>query len=224
MISGSPILGLKPLKYKSRKGVALSVLELDRLLIAAVEPYRTLILLGANTGMRLGEMLGLDRSDISFRRRTIALRRQYTQRELKDSLKTESSHRVVPMNDAVFARQNEMRVRADLSNWLFPGEGDDPLCGQKVLRQGLRPALRKAGLDPDIRLHDLRHTAASRMAKNGISAVAAGKVLGHNSLSMTEHYSHPDEEMTREAVAGLWDSPQLGDNVAIFEEPRQSAS
>ena len=219
IISGSPILGLKPIRHKTRPGVALSESELERLLRAAKEPYRTLIMIAVNTGMRLGELLGLDWSDISLRKRTISLRRQFTQREVKDTLKTEASHRVVPMNDAVFARLNEMRVRADLSNWVFPGKGDNPLCGQNVLRQGLRPGLKKAGLDLDIRFHDLRHTAASRMAKRGISAIAAGKVLGHNSLSMTELYSHPDEEMTREAVEGLWESERIGDNVAEISSP-----
>ena len=64
------------------------------------------------------------------------------------------------------------------------------------------------------KLKHLRYTAASRMAKNDISAIAAGKVLGHNSLSMTEHYSKPDEEMTRDAVKNLWGSEAIGDNVA----------
>ncbi len=57
------------------------------------------------------------------------------------------------------------------------------------------------------------------MAKRGISAIAAGKVLGHNSLSMTEHYSHADDEMTREAVTDLWDSDRIGDNVARIFSP-----
>ena len=134
--------------------------------------------------------------------------------DLRDTLKTESSERTVPMNDAVFACLNKLRIRSDLSNWVFPGIGDLPMSGEKVSRQGMRPALAKAGLDPDIRFHDFRYTAASRMAKNDISAIAAGKVLGHNSLSMTERYSKPDEEKTRDAVKNLWGSEAIGDNVA----------
>ncbi len=218
-ITRNPIARMRPLKHKTRVGVALSQSQLGRLLNAAEEPYRTLIVIAVNTGMRLGELLGLDWGDISLRQRTINIRRQFTKGELKNTLKTESSHRTVPMNDAVFAQFSEMRIRADLSNWVFPGEGDLPLCGQKVLRQGFRPALAKAGLDSQIRFHDLRHTATSRMAKKGISAIAAGQVLGHNSLSMTELYSHADEEMTREAVESLWDSDQIGDNVTRFISP-----
>lgn len=43
---------------------------------------------------------------------------------------------------------------------------------------------------PDLRVHDLRHSAASFMVNGGVDLFAVGKVLGHASYQSTQRYAH----------------------------------
>ena len=66
----------------------------------------------------------------------------------------------------------------------------------KFLEQIFHPAAARAGLPKDLRMHDLRHTAASLMIREGASIKAVQKVLGHKSATVTlDRYGHlyPDE-------------------------------
>jgi integrase len=64
----------------------------------------------------------------------------------------------------------------------------------------LRRCFEKARGDDDIRIHDLRHTAASFMVKGGASLVAVRDVLGHSNLGVTSRYSHLALDDLRNAV------------------------
>lgn len=55
----------------------------------------------------------------------------------------------------------------------------------------------------DLRFHDLRHTAATRMADAGINVVVIAEILGHGDIRTTKRYSHAMEEAKREAVEKL---------------------
>ena len=60
----------------------------------------------------------------------------------------------------------------------------------------------KAANLPNIRFHDLRHTAASLMLNNGIPALVVSKILGHSSPSITLGiYAHSTLEMQCMAVS-----------------------
>jgi len=54
----------------------------------------------------------------------------------------------------------------------------------------------------ELRFHDLRQTAATRMIESGANIVAVSKILWHSTLSRTMRYSHPDESI-REALENL---------------------
>jgi integrase len=53
------------------------------------------------------------------------------------------------------------------------------------------------------RLHDLRHTFATRLAKNGVSESTMLALVGHMSRSMLERYSHIRMSAQRDAAAGV---------------------
>ena len=63
-----------------------------------------------------------------------------------------------------------------------------------------RPALRRAGIK-DFKLHDLRHTAASRMANHGVSIAVIGKVLNHRDIKSTMRYCHLETAPVDKALA-----------------------
>ena len=56
---------------------------------------------------------------------------------------------------------------------------------------------------PDMRFHDLRHTAATLMVTGGIDFVTVKEILGHSKIEMTMRYAHPTLENKRKAVAVL---------------------
>jgi len=69
------------------------------------------------------------------------------------------------------------------------------------LRVDFKRTLKKAGL-PDIRFHDLRHTAASLLLNNGVPVIVVSKMLGHSKPSMTlDVYGHLYMEQQSEAAS-----------------------
>jgi integrase len=61
---------------------------------------------------------------------------------------------------------------------------------------------RQAGLD-DVRFHDLRHSFASMLASSGQSLPVIGRLLGHTQAQTTLRYSHLQDDVLREATAGV---------------------
>lgn len=66
-------------------------------------------------------------------------------------------------------------------------------------KKSWRKAVWSVGLD-DFRFHDLRHTAASLIAKNGGSVPQIATVLGHKSFRMASRYAHLTEDNTRDLL------------------------
>jgi integrase len=71
--------------------------------------------------------------------------------------------------------------------WLVPNP--DTLKPFVSIKHGWQRAIRVAKL-PGLRIHDLRHSAASFMVNSGVDLFAVGKVLGHASYQSTQRYAH----------------------------------
>jgi len=54
-----------------------------------------------------------------------------------------------------------------------------------------------------LRLHNLRHTFATKLVMSGIDLATASKLLGHSTNQMTMRYSHPTPEALKNAVSKL---------------------
>ena len=61
----------------------------------------------------------------------------------------------------------------------------------------------RVGAGVRCRLHDLRHTFATRLAENGVSESTMLALMGHMSRAMLERYSHIRVAAKRDAVAGI---------------------
>ncbi|MGA1488379.1 MAG: tyrosine-type recombinase/integrase [Planctomycetota bacterium] len=69
-------------------------------------------------------------------------------------------------------------------------------------RNAFRAAVRRAGIQRNVRLHDLRHTALSNLARRNAPPVVIQRLAGHASLRMTSHYLHTDDDfMISEVIA-----------------------
>lgn len=95
-------------------------------------------------------------------------------------------HRYVPLSTAALEVINAL-PRYEGCPWLIPNPATrQPFTDIKHPWQTARDA---AGL-PGLRIHDLRHSAASFMVNSGVDLFAVGKVLGHASVQSTQRYSH----------------------------------
>ena len=94
--------------------------------------------------------------------------------------------RHVPLSAAALAII-EALPRFKACPWLVPNP--DTLKPFVSIKHSWQRARRVAGL-PGLRIHDLRHSAASFMVNSGVDLFAVGKVLGHASYQSTQRYSH----------------------------------
>ena len=141
----------------------------------------------ALTGMRRSEVLSLDWSMVDFRHRCL---------RLPDS---KTGRRVVPIGSPVLAILGELREqRTDHSPIVLLSQR-----GTRIQPASLTRAWgmirKRAGLH-DVRLHDLRHSAASDAIMNGVPLAVVGKILGHSQPSTTARYAHIADDVLARAV------------------------
>ncbi len=183
----------------------LSVEEADRLCDAArresAAPHLCdFITLALHTGMRSGEILGLEWGRVDLRSRLILLEARHTKTKRRRS---------VPIN--AVAREsllNRMRYRATHcpdSPWVFCNQYGGRI---KQVQRSFKTACRRTGID-DFRIHDLRHTCAAWLVSAGVPLSEVRDLLGHSTITMTERYAHLAPERVRDAV-------QMLENVSRF--------
>jgi integrase len=154
-----------------------------------LEPI-VLVLLG--TGLRFSEMTQLRWSVVDFRTRLLTVQGSTTKTELT---------RYVPLNDEMVAILSRWRARtpARPQDLVFPGASGGVLVDIKTAWATL---LKRAGIEK-FRIHDLRHTFASRLVQRGVDLYRVQKLLGHASPTMTMRYSHLMPNHLADAVAVL---------------------
>ena len=84
------------------------------------------------------------------------------------------------------------------SPWVIPGRY--PGTYLRELADAWKVIRRRAGLD-DVRIHDLRHSFASRALALGESLPMIGKLLGHNQVETTARYAHLARDTVHESAA-----------------------
>jgi integrase len=140
--------------------------EQTRALLECVRPeFRTFVLVAATTGMRRGEVVGLQWRDVDWTARLVRVRRNYTRGEF-GTPKSRRSSRAVPLADAVAAELERHFQRSR-----FTGDDDlvfaHPQLGTVLdpskLRNRFAAARDRAGVRR-VRFHDLRRTFGTRMA------------------------------------------------------------
>ena len=137
---------------------------------------RPLLIAALDTGMRRGELLKLRWTDVDLDGRTIHVKAFNT--------KTATA-RDVPISQRL---ERELRRLWEVS----PKQADGLVFGiRDNARMAFGSAREDAKLD-DVRFHDLRHTAATRLARSGMSLAEVGRVLGHSQPTTTYRYVNAD--------------------------------
>jgi integrase len=160
------------------------------------EPYATLVLFLAVTGLRIGEAIAIKWADFDGDVLRVS-RRVYDRKE--GSLKTVSSGRDLPIPHALLKRMKALHG----SDWVFRSHAGTPVNPGNALKRYVQPAVREL----EIKIggwHDFRHTLNTRMRKNGWSAKVRSGVLGHSTIDTTERvYDHADSEDFRAALSEI---------------------
>jgi integrase len=143
------------------------------------------VLLGGDAGLRAGEVMALDQTDVSRGNKLIAVERQVW-RTVVDTPKG-GKGRSVPMTDKLAAALAAVRHLRG-SRLLLQDDGS-PMTA-KVLRAWMKSAQRLAGLKATGNFHILRHTFCSHLAMRGAPAKVIQELAGHVQLSTTMKYMH----------------------------------
>jgi integrase len=193
----------------------LSAAEAQGLIKAAVgDRMEARWLVGLALGLRQGEALGLWCDDLDLDAGLLRVRRAL-QRQHGGGLvfaepKTQRSKRTIPLPAQLAdvlrqhrVRQHEERVKAR-SLWqdspcVFTTPIGTPVDPRNDFRE-FKKLLERGSL-PSVRLHDLRHTAASLLLAQNVPARVVMEILGHSQIALTMNtYSHVAPEVSREAA------------------------
>ncbi|GIE81711.1 site-specific integrase [Actinoplanes philippinensis] len=169
------------------------------------DPLADLFELMICTGMRKGEMLGLHWDDVDLDNRVLFVRHTLVSinnsRSMLSEPKTEGSRAWVALSQrAVEAlRRQRQRKTTDPDGLVFTTKDRRPLRPQYVLDR-FRQLTAEAAL-PRIRVHDLRHLAATIMLSAGVPIAMVSKTLRHKNLATTvDIYGHLTQEVAQAAV------------------------
>jgi len=179
--------------------------EVRRLITASKEPARTIVLLAAMTGLRIGEILALRWGRIDFIKETLLVAETCYKGHF-GSPKTRASRREVPLAPAVVSElkaQYSCSADHSPSALVFANRQGGPLAADNLRKKLLRSACKRAGL-PRIDWHTLRHTHGTLLHTQGTPLKVAQAQLGHSRMATTlEVYTHTSASAQREAVTLL---------------------
>lgn len=199
LLHSSPMTGLQALKTPQRRLDYLSESEISQVLNhARFEVYNPVIVTAINTGMRLGEILGLCWDSIRWESETIEVSRSLSRLKLNERTKT-SMIRHIPMNDVMNSLLAEQLRKQTDPKYVFTDEGGKPFNPDHFCKRIFHPLLEKAGVKK-IRFHDLRHTFASQFMMRGGNIYDLQKILGHSSVTMTQIYAHLSPQHLKKAI------------------------
>jgi integrase len=195
----NPLEDVNRPRYKS-KVAAFTPAQIAALLKEADADASLFIKLAASTGMRFGELAGLQWSDVSLDKGHIAVRRQYSHGAWAD-LKTENARRTLPLaasvRDELKARYaalngNVVRLGPDTRTVFTAPEGG-PLDYKNFRDRVWAPTLAASGPDEEHpnriavkgTIHMLRHSYATALIQSGENAKTVQTLMGHHSVSFT---------------------------------------
>lgn len=200
-----------------KKEVYIPEFYTDDELIELIEVIKTQKLelpltLGIIYGLRREEILGLTWNAIDFKNKSITIRKTVgrgkydgvTQFLIKDIPKNKSSYRTLPMFDFITDLLKKYKEKYKLNEKIFGNtyitDYKDFIClmdnGELVkpdyVDRTFSRILKENGFR-HIRLHDLRHSCATLLLRNGVPLPEIQKWLGHSNIITTQRYSHLDQ-------------------------------
>jgi integrase len=203
LLSDNPCRSVRKLREDNRRERVLSPDEEGRLLAVCTGPRAHLapiITLALNTGMRRGDLLTLRWEQVDFARGLIYV---------PNRKRGDSKGHWLPINSV---------VRQSLAALSLRRRDDGQVFGIADVKTAWRSALREAGIT-GLRFHDLRHTAATRLAEAGCDAFTIAAILGHSSIQTSARYTHASDERKRAAMEAIVTRSEASEVCLRSEKP-----
>jgi integrase len=167
------------------------------------DKLHALYVLATTTGMRQGELIGLQWKDVDLDGGTLRVNRSVYEGVVSPP-KTNAGRRTIRLSKLAVSALRHHRVNAAtrserISEWVFPNARGTTIGHQNLHNRSWKPLLRKAGLPHSTRFHDLRHSCISMLLARGIPVKVVSEMAGHADISVTlSVYGHvlPDMQGT----------------------------
>ena len=209
-IKANPCANVKIGRAARREMVFLNADDVEALASAIIEPYGTLVRFAAYSGLRAGEIAALRVGRVNLMRRRV---------EVAESLA------IVPRQGLVFGPTKNYQRRTvplpafltdELAEFLahqgrtgrddlvFTSQQGAPLRQHHFYWRYFKPAVERAGLDMQLRFHDLRHTCVALLIAEGAHQLTIMRRLGHSSIQVTlDTYGHLFPELEEDVTQRL---------------------
>jgi len=190
-LHANPAQPVKAPRREHREMDSLTPAEIPAFLNAFEPEWRPLFFTAIFTGMRLGELLALQWSDIDWRSGTIRVRRSVWNGQFQEP-KTRNAVRTIGMSPRLSTVLMEHKLDTPWSSHdlVFCTASGDFIDQANMRHRVFEPALRAAGIRK-MRIHDLRHTFASLLINQGENLKYVQQQLGHASITTTvDRYGH----------------------------------
>ena len=198
LIESNPMMLIRTPKQTKRLPKAISVDQVEKLLSAPDNRDtlgardRAILETLYSTGVRVSELVDLNRSDLDYASQTLHVRGKGK----KERIVPLGSHAMAAIRhyltllepDPRFAHLRQQSLVETIIP-LFVNKNGGRLSSRSVRRK-LDKYLKQAGLDPTISPHTLRHSFATHLLDNGADLRSVQELLGHQSLSTTQIYTH----------------------------------
>lgn len=178
------------------------------------------VLIALSTGMRLGEVFGLKWTDVNFDAKTISIQRALvssnTQGMIFQAPKTKVSKRQILVSAHLIKElekyQEKQTFYAELlgnkfsnqHHLVFSNTWGNPVDTSNFTSRYFKKMLAQSKLDESFSFHDLRHTHATLLLRQGVNIKVISERLGHSTVTMTlDTYSHLLPDMQQTAVVAL---------------------
>jgi integrase len=151
------------------------------------EPYSTLVLFLAVTGLRVGEAIAIKWSD--FNGDVLSVTRRISNGNL-DTVKSESSCRKLPIPSELISRMRQLGE----GEWIFRSREGTPVNPGNALKRYVRPVAKELGISIG-GWHDFRHTLTTNMRRGGVHPKVISGILGHSGVTLAMNtYDHLEAE------------------------------
>ena len=173
------------------------------------EPFRTMAILDAFTGLRISELLALRWYDVDLVSGELHVRRSIVYGKV-GPCKTSSSRRPVPLDEVlieILVQHKRQSPYNQPSDWVFASpktNGCKPYTTRSLLQWHLQPAAKRAGISGKVGWHTLRRTFATLLIANGENIKVVQDAMGHSTSKMTlDRYAQSTTPDKREAQCRL---------------------
>jgi integrase len=207
-IARNPAHGVRVARPERREARFLTEDEVAAIAAELPERYRALVWTLAIGGLRIGEASALRVGNVEDTHiRVVESSAELAGRKITTAPKTGKARTVdIPseLRQMLRAHITTYSNAFDPDALVFTGPDGGQIRQNTFRKRDFQPAADRAGITPIPTVHDLRHTAASFMARSGFTLLEAASQLGHSATTMTVRYSHvfPQERQAKAARLG----------------------